>query len=154
MERFGVALKRARVARKMTQAQLGELSGIGRTHVNRIETGETYRPTDETIDKLAAALDMTTDDLLANVEPPLMLREDRGAYVTDLEDDDLLQVYSRMRDADRKRLVAIARAIGCRNAGSTPAVPANDKRRSAMLRRFLMGTIADFATIELFGNSE
>lgn len=39
MERFGIALKRARTARKLSQEELGELSGIGRTHVNRIETG-------------------------------------------------------------------------------------------------------------------
>ena len=30
-----------------------------------------------------------------------MLREDRGAYAVDVEDDDLLQVYSRMSDGDR-----------------------------------------------------
>lgn len=111
MERFGVVLRRERLARKLSQEELGELSGIGRTHVNRIETGETYRPKDETIAKLAAALDMTADELLANVEPPLMLREDRGLLAVDLEDDELLQVYHRMADDDRKRLVVIARAL-------------------------------------------
>lgn len=111
MERFGVVLKRARLERGISQERLADLSGIGRSHVNRIETGAIYRPEPETIERLAIALDMTADELLANVEPPLMLREDRGAYATDLEDDDLLQVYSRMSDADRKRLVAIARAL-------------------------------------------
>lgn len=62
MERFGVVLRRERLARKLSQEELGELSGIGRTHVNRIETGEIYRPEDETIDKLAAALGMSSAD--------------------------------------------------------------------------------------------
>jgi transcriptional regulator with XRE-family HTH domain len=102
--------------RNLTQDELGDLSGIGRTHVNRIETGETYRPKDETIQKLAAAMDMPMDELLANVEPPLMLREDRGLYAVDLDDDDLLQLYARMQEPDRKRLVAIARALWILNA--------------------------------------
>lgn len=117
MDRFGIALKRARLSRKLTQDQLGSLSGIGRTHVNRIETGETYRPTDETIGKLAAALDMTADELLANVEPPLMLREDRGLYAVDLDEDPLLQLYNRMSEPDRRRLVAIADALWRLNEG-------------------------------------
>ena len=116
MERFGVVLRRHRLARKLSQEELGELSGIGRTHVNRIETGETHRPKDETIGKLAAALGMSSEELLENVEPPLMLREDRGLYAVDLEDDDLLQLYSRMSEPDRKRLVAIARALWILNA--------------------------------------
>lgn len=36
MERFGVVLRRHRLARQLSQEELGELSGIGRTHVNRI----------------------------------------------------------------------------------------------------------------------
>lgn len=116
MERFGVVLRRHRLTHKLTQDQLGQMSGIGRTHVNRIETGETYRPTDETIEKLAVALGMSSEELIENVEPPLMLREDRGLYAVDLEDDDLLQIYNRMTDPDRKRLVAIARALWILNA--------------------------------------
>ena len=88
MERFGIALKRARIARNMDQEQLADLSGINRTYISKIETGRIYRPEPETIDRLAAALDMTADDLLANVEPPLMLREDRGLYAVDFWADD------------------------------------------------------------------
>lgn len=111
MDRFGIALRRARVTAKLSQAELGDRAGLGRTYINKIETGAIYRPEDANIERLAAALDMTADELLANVEPPLMLREDRGAYAVDVEDDDLLQVYSRMSDGDRRRLVAIARAL-------------------------------------------
>lgn len=117
MERFGIALKRARIEKKLSQEELGDLSGIGRTHVNRIETGETYRPKDETIDKLAAALGMTSEALLENVEPPLMLREDRGLYAVDLDEDPLLQLYNRMSEPDRRRLVAIADALWRLNEG-------------------------------------
>ena len=70
MERFGVALKQARLERGISQERLADLSGIGRSHVNRIETGAIYRPEPETIERLAIALDMTADELLANVEPP------------------------------------------------------------------------------------
>lgn len=111
MERFGVVLRRERLARKLSQEGLGALAGFDRTYINKIETGRVYRPEDDNIAKLATALDMTADELLANVEPPLMLREDRGLLAVDLEDDELLQVYHRMADDDRKRLVVIARAL-------------------------------------------
>lgn len=117
MERFGIALARARKSRKLSQEKLAELAGMGRSHVNRIETGEIYRPEDETIEKLATALDMSVDELLANVEPPLMLREDRGLYAVDLEEDPLLQLYNRMSEPDRRRLVAIAEALWRLNEG-------------------------------------
>lgn len=117
MERFGIALKRARIAAKLTQAQLGDLVGVDRTYINKIEGGRVYRPEEETIAKLAAALDMTAADLLATVEPPLMLREDRGLYAVDLDEDPLLQLYNRMSEPDRRRLVAIADALWRLNEG-------------------------------------
>lgn len=117
MERFGVVLKRARLERGISQERLADLSGIGRSHVNRIETGAIYRPEPETIERLAIALDMTADELLANVEPPLMLREDRGLYAVDLDEDPLLQLYNRMSEPDRRRLVAIADALWRLNEG-------------------------------------
>lgn len=117
MERFGIALKRARIARNMDQEQLADLSGINRAYISKIETGRIYRPEPETIDRLAAALDMTADDLLANVEPPLMLREDRGLYAVDLDEDPLVQLYNRMSEPDRRRLVAIAEALWRLNEG-------------------------------------
>lgn len=117
MERFGMALRRKRTEHKLSQEKLADLAGMGRSHLNRIETGEIYRPEPETIDKLADALGITSEELLANVEPPLMLREDRGAYAIDLDDDDLLQLYARMSEPDRKRLVAIARALWMLNEG-------------------------------------
>lgn len=117
MERFGIALRRARLAAKLTQEQLGVLVGVDRTYINKIELGRVYRPEDETIEKLATALDMTVDQLLENVEPPLMLREDRGLYAVDLDEDPLLQLYNRMSEPDRRRLVAIAEALWRLNEG-------------------------------------
>lgn len=117
MERFGIALRRARTRAKLSQEQLADLAGLNRTYVNKIETGRIYRPEDENIEKLAAALGMTPDELLATVEPPLMLREDRGLYAVDLDEDPLLQLYNRMSEPDRRRLVAIADALWRLNEG-------------------------------------
>jgi transcriptional regulator with XRE-family HTH domain len=117
MERFGVALRRKRLEQNLSQERLADLAEMGRSHVNRIETGEIYRPEPETIDKLAAALGITTDDLLENVEPPVMLRDDRGPLAIDLDEDPLLQLYHRMSEPDRRRLVAIADALWRLNEG-------------------------------------
>ncbi len=117
MERFGIALRRARIGQKLSQEKLADLAGLDRTYVNKIETGRVYRPEDENIDKLATALGITPEQLLENVEPPLMLREDRGLYAVDLDEDPLLQLYNRMSEPDRRRLVAIADALWRLNEG-------------------------------------
>lgn len=111
MDRFGIALRRERAKRKLTQEQLADRAGMSRTYLTKIETGGVYRPEDETIERLATALGMTADELLVNVEPPLMLREDRALYAVDIEEDDLLRYYNRMSAPDRKRLVVIAEAL-------------------------------------------
>lgn len=69
MERFGLALRRRRLEQKMSQEALADRAGMGRSHVNRIETGEIYRPEDETIEKLAAAAEALDAHLFPEDEP-------------------------------------------------------------------------------------
>lgn len=95
----------------MTQQQLGAAAGYDRTYINKIERGGIVYPTEETIERLAAALGVTADALLETVETPEMLREERGIYFIDPDDDELMQIYSRLPEPDRKRLRAIARAL-------------------------------------------
>lgn len=56
-------LKRIRVAKKLTQKEVWEAAGIGKSSLTAYEAGRSD-PTGDTIVKLAKALGVTTDELL------------------------------------------------------------------------------------------
>jgi transcriptional regulator with XRE-family HTH domain len=62
-ERMAARLKTLRERRGMTQEQLAKKSGVGRSHLARLETGR-QDPTLSTIEKLAKALGVKVGRLL------------------------------------------------------------------------------------------
>ncbi len=64
---FAANVARIRLARGLTQEQLGWASGIHQTAIARIENGE-RRPTLETIFKLARGLEVPPADLFAGID--------------------------------------------------------------------------------------
>lgn len=64
---IGVALRRLRKARGLTQEQLGLDSGVQRNFISLIELGQN-QPTISTISKLARALGMKASELVAEAE--------------------------------------------------------------------------------------
>jgi transcriptional regulator with XRE-family HTH domain len=61
---LGAAIQRVRVRAGLTQGQLGELTGLGQPLVSRIEAGARKIDLVELV-RVAAALDVTVDDLLS-----------------------------------------------------------------------------------------
>lgn len=59
---LGEKIKIVRKAKKLTQAQLAELSGTNEKHISKIETG-VYFPTFSTLAKILKALDLNIDNL-------------------------------------------------------------------------------------------
>jgi len=53
---LGVALKKLRERRTLSQRELGELSEVDNAYIYRLETGEKVNPTPETLAKLVRAL--------------------------------------------------------------------------------------------------
>ncbi|SHG25514.1 helix-turn-helix domain-containing protein [Streptoalloteichus hindustanus] len=70
-ERLGAVLRRARGTRSMPQVAVA--AGISPETLRKIETGRAPTPSFFTIAALAAALDLSLDELFAacQVEPPL-----------------------------------------------------------------------------------
>lgn len=66
MSEFGQSLASIRVYRGLTQAQLGELSGIPKNSISRYENGETT-PGIDMARRLADALDCSLDMLSGRV---------------------------------------------------------------------------------------
>lgn len=64
----GIPLRAWRQRKALSQRDLADLSGVGVATIVRIEHGQTARPS--TIRKLAQALDVTPELLIAGPEPP------------------------------------------------------------------------------------
>lgn len=90
-------LKAMMEERGLSMAALSRLAGANSTAVHDIIHGRARSPKLETVEKLAAALDVTVDDLL---------REERRAEV----ERDLLSACQQLGPQDRKRLLETARA--------------------------------------------
>jgi transcriptional regulator with XRE-family HTH domain len=68
-ERFGITVRRLRLAAGLSQEALAFAAGVERNFVSRIETGSS-QPTITTIERLAKALDMRASELVAAAEQP------------------------------------------------------------------------------------
>jgi transcriptional regulator with XRE-family HTH domain len=68
---FGKKLSAARTRAELSQEALGQLSGIHRTQISRLEAGESV-PGLDTVIQLAGALEVETPELLPAIqwEPP------------------------------------------------------------------------------------
>lgn len=56
-------IKQLRKSKKISQAELAEITGTHMTHISRLETGK-FKPASDLLSKLAAALDVTMEYLL------------------------------------------------------------------------------------------
>lgn len=56
-------LLEVRAAKRLTQEQLEQMSGVNQTTISAIETGKNRNPSWETVAKLAKALAVTPDEL-------------------------------------------------------------------------------------------
>ena len=89
-------IRRLRLERDWTQAELGKRAGIDGKNVSNYETGN-LRPSERTLQKFAQAFGLALDELLSDVhtEPTLAI-----------EDTDLLALFrevSQLPDAERSR---------------------------------------------------
>ncbi len=63
----GTCIHAMRMKKNLTQEQLGELVGVGTTHISHIETGTAF-PSFQTFVKLVNVLECSADDLLKQTE--------------------------------------------------------------------------------------
>ena len=64
---FGITLRKLRLAKKLTQVQLGFESGLRRTFISSLELGE-KQPSLATIQKLAPVFDLSMAKFIQKVE--------------------------------------------------------------------------------------
>jgi transcriptional regulator with XRE-family HTH domain len=63
-QEFGTLIRTLRMHRKISLRKFAEIVGISPSYLSMVERGETTLPTEDTIVKIAQALDYDTDELL------------------------------------------------------------------------------------------
>ena len=91
---FPARLRELRRQRNLSQAELGVLTGLHPTHLGRYERGQA-RPTADTLTKLSAALNVSSDFLLDGVA-------DEAARAR-FEDRDLLRQFQEVQTLPDKQ---------------------------------------------------
>lgn len=107
--KFGEAVRRARRANNLKQDELAELIGMQRSYLSKIESGRVTNPESATRERIASAMGLTPNELLEFVGSSVL--EETAWYVPDMESDELMQVFQRLTDDNRERLLVIAYAL-------------------------------------------
>lgn len=98
---FGEKVKRLRKKKNLTQEQLAEIIDISPRNLSKIEVGECFVKA-ETLDRLLAALDVSTEELFANnhIKTNSELIEQINFYINTAKDDNkmLEKIYKILRD--------------------------------------------------------
>lgn len=92
---FGKKLQKIRKSRGLTQAKLGELTGLSEKHISRIESGA-YFPTYDTLNKLLKALNASVEDVGLDIERAIP--NDNPYYLKSL------QILNSVEDAQEYKL--------------------------------------------------
>ena len=100
-ELFGGKVRALRQAKRLTQEQLGQQSGLHYTYVGAVERAETNLSMDN-IDKLAGGL---------GVEPAELFRFSSGDAAVSDRDKLLLELMELVSDRDEKALAHILRIV-------------------------------------------
>ena len=95
---FAERLRQLRVVKKLSQEDLGQITGLTYNHIGRYERGES-RPSADKLKALADALGVSTDYLITG--------ETENAARTNLEDQDLLAMFKTVETFPEKQKEAV-----------------------------------------------
>lgn len=104
-ELFAERLKAARLVRDWTQAELAARAELPPTSIAHFESGS-RKPSFDTLRRLAAALDVTTDYLLARSDDPAISQSD----------DPLYRHASKLTGADRQLAAEFLEILAARSS--------------------------------------
>lgn len=106
-------IKELRSQRGWSQDRLAEKVGVSRPSVTQWESGVTKNIKNETLVGLAAAFDMSVDELLTGHRS---IREPAAAYFSN-DEEELLSRYRSLSADDRIRVLAILNALASISSG-------------------------------------
>lgn len=105
----GRRLKRLREARDFSQGQLATYSGVARSYISEIESGQAANVSGARLSKLAEVLETSVDYLLGQTDDPRATDRPPVGQLTHQEEE-MLKLFQSMDDARRQIALATLRA--------------------------------------------
>ena len=107
---IGQKIKEARIAKGMTQEELGKILGVQRSAIAKYEKGRVVNIKRSTLQKLAEALDLRGSDLIIGSNP----EEAATLHAKVLLDEDLMdsvELYYKLSDEKQKMVRDLIRSL-------------------------------------------
>jgi transcriptional regulator with XRE-family HTH domain len=108
---IGKRIRELRAAKKLSQGDLEKRTGLLRCYISRVENGHTV-PALETLERLAAALEVEVYQLFYEGEGKPQVVPIAGTAVEDKREKELLTLYRESDSADKRFLLDLARRTG------------------------------------------
>lgn len=106
----GSLIKDARIAKGLTQEELGKLVGVQKSAIAKYESGRVVNIKRSTLQKLAAALNLRGSDLIIQSDP-IEAAELSAKVLMDSDLRCLVELYSSLNKDDKRTVQDLARRL-------------------------------------------
>lgn len=106
----GALIKEARIAKGLTQEELGKLVGVQKSAIAKYENGRVVNIKRSTLQKLATALNLKGSDLIIQSNPK-EAAELSARVLTDSDIRELVELYSLLSKEDKRTVQDLARRL-------------------------------------------
>lgn len=106
----GDLIKEARLAKGLTQEELGKLVGVQKSAIAKYENGRVVNIKRSTLRKLATALNLKGSDLIIQSNPK-EAAELSARVLTDSDLRELVELYSLLSKKDKRTVQDLARRL-------------------------------------------
>ena len=107
---IGQKIKRARIAKGLTQEELGNMVGLQKSAIAKYESGRVVNIKRSTLQKLAQALDLRGSDLIIETNPK-EAAELSAKVLLDIELMDAIEKYYTLTDEKQKMIRDLIRSM-------------------------------------------
>ena len=107
---IGQKIKEARIAKGLTQEELGNMVGLQKSAIAKYENGRVVNIKRSTLQKLAQALDLRGSDLIIEADPK-EAAELSAKVLLDVELMDVIEKYYTLTDEKQKMIRDLIRSM-------------------------------------------
>ena len=107
---IGRKIREARIARGLTQEQLGEIVGLQKSAIAKYENGRVVNIKRSTLQKLANALGLRGSDLIIETDP-IEAAEFSAKVLLDGELMDVIELYYTLSEEKKKMVRDLIRSV-------------------------------------------
>ena len=115
---IGTRIKTARIAKGMTQEELGKILGVQKSAIAKYESGRVVNIKRTTLKKISDVLGLRPIELISEVSPEVQKKNDilSDIILTLREDNDLLDIVESLMKLDADKRTAIKSLISAFSA--------------------------------------